>query len=296
MIGDGRFRVLALGGTGMIGRPVVRAMVAHGFDVRVLTRDASRAIPGLAQGVELVEGDLADPGAVAGAFAGVDAVTLTLNTPFSERAGFDPDLHGTLSAIELASRAGVRRIVRLSALGVPEGRHGWWVIERKAQADEATLRASVPGVVLRADWFMETLAALRIGPALFVPGAPSTGLRWIAGEDFGRMVVSALTADDAVGRAFDVQGPESVSFRDAASRFAGACSRSLACVPVPRAALRIAGLAMAKPRYLDEVLRHTYTHGVGDRGRVATRLLGEPAMRIEDYARSIARTGDWPAK
>lgn len=64
------------GGTGFVGGHVARALVAEGWTVRLLARDAARARGGLLEGlaVEVVGGDLSEGGVPASALSGVGAV------------------------------------------------------------------------------------------------------------------------------------------------------------------------------------------------------------------------------
>lgn len=64
--------VLVIGATGTIGREVVSHLLASGREVRALTRDAARARHVLGDGVELVEGDLTSPAALADALNGIE--------------------------------------------------------------------------------------------------------------------------------------------------------------------------------------------------------------------------------
>ena len=124
----------------MLGRPVVRSLVEAGLRVRALVRDAARAVHLLPEGVELVWGDVRKPETVESAMGGADAVYLSLNTPFARKATFDPDRDGTAVAVEAAQRVGVGHVLRLSALGVPDGSDEWWAIDRKRSADELRVR------------------------------------------------------------------------------------------------------------------------------------------------------------
>ena len=56
--------ILVAGGTGRLGTKVVQLLLQRGLEVRVLTRDRTRAAHLLDMGVEIVEGDVGDPAAV----------------------------------------------------------------------------------------------------------------------------------------------------------------------------------------------------------------------------------------
>ncbi|MBT8484974.1 MAG: NAD(P)H-binding protein [Phycisphaerales bacterium] len=286
--------VLVIGATGMLGRPVVRSLLGAGHPVRALVREPARARTMLPEGVELVEGDLRKPASIVAAMQGVDACYLSLNTPFNRKTEFDPDRDGTRAALAAADAAGLSRIVRLSALGVPEGRAEFWSIDRKAETDALVLAAG--GTVFRPDWFMESLPLFVMGPCVVTLLAPRTPLRWIAGADYGRMVVAALAREEARGRAYDVQGPEAVSIRDATRRFRRAWASPLLPVPSWPLFMRLGGLVIPQAGYGARIVRHSARWTVGFRAEACWRELARPEMTIEDYTRSIPITGDRPRK
>jgi dihydroflavonol-4-reductase len=118
---------LVTGGTGFVGANVVRELLRDGATVRILARRGGdrRALAGLP--VEIVEGDLCEPGSLRGAVAGVA-------TLFHVAADYrlwcrDPkelyrtNVDGTRAMLEAAVDAGARRIVYTStvgALGIPK--------------------------------------------------------------------------------------------------------------------------------------------------------------------------------
>jgi dihydroflavonol-4-reductase len=125
-------RALVTGGTGFIGSHVVRALVDDGVSVRVLARAASdrRALVGLP--VEIVTGDLAEPGSLAAALAGVEvlyhvAADYRLWAP-DPTVLYRVNVDGTRALLRAAEASGVARVVYTSsvgALGLPsDGRPG----------------------------------------------------------------------------------------------------------------------------------------------------------------------------
>src|SRR4051812_10283672 len=107
--------ILVTGATGTIGSEVVRQLVARGEKVRALTRDPERAE--LPPGVEVVRGHHRDVGSVAAAMAGADRAFLV--------GVFGPeDRDSDRGMVEAARAAGVRRIVKLSAIMAGDPRTG----------------------------------------------------------------------------------------------------------------------------------------------------------------------------
>lgn len=286
-------RVLVVGGAGMLGRPVSRALVDAGYDVRVFMRSAQQA-GRLPDACTPIVGDVRQGDVLRQAIADVDAVHLSLNTPFSRKTSFDPDRDGTALVVEAALETSRPHITRLSALGAPEGREAWWSVARKVESDDLVLGSGLDATVVRCDWFMESLALMVMGPLMFDIRVPREPLHWLAARDFGEMIVAAVR--NRVTGVFDAHGPEPVSMYDATRRFMKAWPKRLLCVPCPVPLLRVAGLFDAQPRYGAQVMDHTFRYATGFRGDEAWTRLAKPTTTIEQYVESIAATGDMPRK
>ncbi|MCB1333996.1 MAG: NAD(P)-dependent oxidoreductase [Roseivivax sp.] len=120
-------KVLVTGGSGFIGRWVVAGLAAAGHGVRVFDLAPNRAslddaVPGLADRVEIVSGDIAD-GSVRAAAEGCDGI-VHLAGVMTVAAAADPiraaqiNLIGSLQVFEAARALGIGRIVYVSTAGV----------------------------------------------------------------------------------------------------------------------------------------------------------------------------------
>jgi NAD+-dependent farnesol dehydrogenase len=108
-------RVLVTGGTGYLGRAIVRALAGRGHDVIVFARSATGSgLPGT-----LVDGDIRDPLAIERASAGCDAVSHSaalVSIWRRRRRDFDDvNVGGLRNVIAAAKRHGIRRIVYTSS-------------------------------------------------------------------------------------------------------------------------------------------------------------------------------------
>jgi uncharacterized protein YbjT (DUF2867 family) len=99
--------ILVTGATGRVGRHVVDQLVKRGADVRVLTRDASKA--SFPNGVDVAQGDLLDIESLRAAFTGV-------STLFLLNAVTGDEFTQAIITLNIAREAGVERIVYLSVL------------------------------------------------------------------------------------------------------------------------------------------------------------------------------------
>ncbi len=290
-------RVLLIGATGMLGRPVARACVADEcLKTTAFVRDIDRARRLLPGSIQLIHGNLHDEESLVRAMDGADSVYVNLNTPFSQRVNFDPDRDGTALVLRAARRAGVPHILRLSAIEVNDPAHQWWSLRRKEETDQRVRESGLDWTIFKPTWFMENLALFVQWRFISLLAAPTDPLWWIAGADFGNQVAAAMKCSAARNRQFIVQGPEGVSLGEATKRFARAHSPKLLPAPMPRLALRAAGLLFAQPRYGADLLQATFERTAGFEATETWDILGKPTMRIEDYAQSIEQTGDRPRK
>lgn len=287
-------RIAVLGAKGNIARPVVRRLVDAGFGVRALTRDPEKARSVLPPGVEAVAADLFDADSLARAFEGCGAVYINLANPMSPRPR-DPDLSGTTNAIAAAGRAGVERVLRISALGVSES-DPWWVVRRKAQADAALMASGLRCTIFRPAWFMESLPMFIVGGRGIVSMQTPMATHWIAGDDYAREVVSALRRADLPSRVYDIQGPDPIPLPEAVRRLARAWSPRLIPLPMPAMVRRAMRPVVAPLRYLDDLIDFYRRAERACTSQPAWTDLGKPSMTIEDYAAYTRRTGDVPRK
>jgi len=112
-------KIAVLGATGKLGRVLTGRAVAKGHEVRAFVRTPEK-LGALANQVEVVQGDLADPEAVERAIEGVEAVVSCLG-PTRLDASMPPLFEaGTRAIVAAMERHGVRRIVVVSGAATPQ--------------------------------------------------------------------------------------------------------------------------------------------------------------------------------
>lgn len=203
----GRERVLITGGTGRIGAPLVRALLARGDSVAVLTRDPSGlAARGMA-GARPVKGSLFDAAALADGLAGATVVYHLAGGVRGRGADTADRLNreGTLAVLAAVRGAPLRAFVYASSCAVYGDRSGLWVAEdyppsphtaygeAKVAAERAVLDAASGGLPAR----IARIAAV-YGPGLpfLQVDAMRAGRAWLPGE--GRNIVPVVHVDDCV--------------------------------------------------------------------------------------------------
>ena len=158
-------RILVTGATGNVGSRVVGELRARGVYVRAFVRDKEKAAAILGGGVELASGDFSDAASVRRALEGVEVVFLACaNDP--RQVEFETGV------IDAAADAGVRRIVKLSALGAKIGSSiAFW--DWHGRIEERLRASGVPFVMLRPTFNMTNLLGsaegVRQAGTLFAP-------------------------------------------------------------------------------------------------------------------------------
>ncbi len=110
-------KILVTGATGKVGSRFVPRLIAKGYDVTILIRNAAQAIPG----AKYVVGDLFEPESLPAAVEGIDAVIhlAALFRTFTDDEGIIKTNHsGTIALANAAVGAGVKRFVFVSTSNV----------------------------------------------------------------------------------------------------------------------------------------------------------------------------------
>jgi uncharacterized protein YbjT (DUF2867 family) len=233
--------ILVTGATGNVGSALVGELGGRGLPVRAFVRDPERAAALLGPDVGLAVGDFADPAWIRAALDGIEVVFLACgNLP--------PQVAYETNVIDAAARAGVRRLVKLSALGAkPGSRVAFW--DWHARIERHLEASGVPWVKLRPRYFMTNLlgfaGSIRSAGAIFAP-AEGVKVPMIDPRDVAATAAALLAGDGREGRTYELTGPELVSFSDVAAQLSEVRGRPVQFVPVPDAAamegLRQAGL------------------------------------------------------
>ena len=215
--------ILVTGGTGLVGRHLVRALLDKGHDVRCLVRSLEKAGQVLPPEVELVRGDINDRTAVDKACRDVDKIFHLVAVIRENGANtFEHiNVEGTLNLVVAAGQAGVKHFIHLSALGVsdnPKFKYAYskWRGEETVQQSGLTWTIIRPSVIYGDGFgFFDRLAqSLRFTPRPFipVPGKGTTLFQPIAVEDVARCLIKLIENSSMIGKIIEIGGPEHLSY------------------------------------------------------------------------------------
>lgn len=216
--------ILVTGGTGFIGRVLVRKLVESEQQVRILLRPSPRS-PRLPTGVpvEVAVCSLNDARGLRAAMRGVDTVYHLVG---GERGGGranlqEVDMNGTLAVVEAARDARIDRIFYVSHLDADRG-SGYPLLKAKGIAEEHIRRSGIPHTILRSavvfgpgDSFTTGLSLLLTASPGILP-LPAQGRNlvqplWV--EDLATCLAWALHETGTVNQTIELGGGEVFSLR-----------------------------------------------------------------------------------
>ena len=229
--------VLVTGATGFIGRRLVPALIDAGHDVRAMTRHPETYDgPGEAVGADVMDADSLGP-ALDGADAAIYLVH-SLDDPDFERK--DADAARNFSAA--AAKAGVGQIVYMGGLGDDGDQELSAHLRSRREVEGLLGTDGVPVTVLRAaivvghggiSWEL-TRQLVKNLPAMVVPKWVGTRTQPIAIDDVVRYLAGVVGKEEALGRVFEIGGPEQLTYREMLQGVAKAMNgRSIPIVVVP---------------------------------------------------------------
>lgn len=234
------------GGSGFVGRQVVRALAEKGFVVKVATRVPEGAYflksAGSVGQIVPFECDIHDDDSVAVAVSGAQVVVNCVGALFEKgkRQTFQK-LHVDFPAIlaKACAKAGAVRLVHISALGVDVGTSKY--AKTKLEGEKAVLSSFPVATILRPsvifgedDSFFKMFAELaRYSPVLPLIGGGETKLQPVYVGDVARAVMAALEKPEARGQIYELGGPEVVSFKEIYERLFKHTGRRRCLVKLP---------------------------------------------------------------
>ena len=225
-------RVLVTGGTGFVGRRAVPLLLAAGHEVIGLARRDGAAAELERMGAKVVVGDLDDGLGLTDAFvsAGAHALVNIASLGFGQAPAI----------VEAATRSGTNRAIFVSITAIFTKLNAGSKSVR-VSAETAITDSSLDYTIIRPTMIYgapddrnlaRLVQLLRRTPVMLVPGSRRLQ-QPVHVEDVAAALVAALGSPASIGRAYDVAGPDAITFREVVEEAADAVSRRVLVVPVP---------------------------------------------------------------
>jgi uncharacterized protein YbjT (DUF2867 family) len=243
---DSRALVTIYGGSGFIGRHVVRAIAKTGARMRVAVRRPELALHlqplGDVGQINAVQANVRFPDSLLAAAEGADAVVNLVGILFpSGRQSFKAvQDEGARHVAEAARAGGARALVHVSAIGADP--HSPSAYARTKATGEIAVTEILPGsIILRPsvvfgpedDFFNRFAKLARIVPALPLIGGGKTRFQPVFAGDLAKAVIAGLTGKANAGAPYELGGPEVLTLKEVMQRVLAYTMRRRWLVPEP---------------------------------------------------------------
>ena len=244
-------KIAVTGGTGFVGRHLVRALLSDRHEVVIVARGVdTRDTSILGAGATFVAASTDDADSLRRAFAGCDSVAhfAGINRELGAQTYESVHVRGTRAVVDAARTAGVRRIVYLSFLRArPDCGSAYheskWAAEEIVRASGLDYTILKSGVIYgRGDHLLDHVSrALYTFPFFPLVGLRPTRLRPVFVDDVVRLAQAAVIDHRLSRGTIAVLGPEELGAGDAIRRIATAVGRTVPVIPAPVFLHRILG-------------------------------------------------------
>ena len=285
--------IFVTGGTGFVGREVVRELSAAGYRPRLLVRNPQHpAAKSLAEKfrAEIRKGDVTEGTSLSEAMAGSQGVIHLVGIISEAREKTFENVHirGARNIVEATKKAGVKRLVHMSALGTRPNAASRYH-QSKWMAEEAVRQSGLDYTIFRpslifgpGDQFVNLFAKLaRYSPILPMMGPPTTRFQPVAVETVAAAFVRSLGEPKTIGRTYDLCGPDTLTLPEILEEILLATKKRRLKVQIPRFAAQVqanllefvCGTVLGKPPPLNrDQLTMLREDNVGDRRQAMTDL------------------------
>jgi len=287
------------GGSGFIGRYVVRALAKTGCRMRIAVRRPDltgylQPMGGVGQ-INAVQTNLRDMDSVRRAAQGADAVINLVGILFQRgKQKFTVlQAEGAARVAEVAAEIGAGSMVHLSAIGADPTSKSLYA-RSKAAGEDAVMKAFPEAVVLRPsivfgpedDFFNRFAAMARISPFLPLIGGGETRFQPVYVGDVAKAVVAGLEGEAKSGKTYELGGPEILSFKELMEFVLETTQRNRLLLPLPVWLAKVQAVLFSilpkPPITLDQIYLLDRDNVVGEAAIAQQRTL--TALGIEPVA------------
>jgi len=238
--------VTVFGGSGFIGRHLIRRLAKSGATVRVVTRHPNQAnflkTAGSVGQIVPMAADVTKDESVARAIQGSDTVINLIGALFETGPWSFQTVHIDAPAriARIAKANGARKMVHVSALGADTGSASAYA-RSKAAGEQAVLKEFPDATILRPsivfgpeDGFFNKFASMaQISPFLPLIGGGKTKFQPVYVGDLADAITAAVYLDDTRGKTYELGGPRVYTFRELMELMLREVRRKRLLVPVP---------------------------------------------------------------
>lgn len=290
-------KITVIGGTGNLGAPVVKNLLASGLLVEAIVRniDKAKKIFGSHPNINFSYADLEDKGSLKKALANTSYLYLNLSANNTRiDVPFAPEREGIANILSAVNRTKIKQIILISGLGAldkikePERKGSVPNIIRK-QGHKLIKESGIPYTILHCSWFIDCFPIYLRKNIYTVIGNNKAPIYFTNCYDYTLNIIKAIDNEDALFKEFPIQGNTGMIHSEAAKEFFSIFSPSSKTSLLPRTVLKVISCFSKNLKFVHQLSEYSFqfpeTFLAKDYGTY--KVLGRPSMSIMDYAEKL---------
>ena len=278
--------ILVTGASGNVGKAVLSEVARSGARHKAMYRSANESAKA-PTGMETVLADFAKKETLAPALRDVDAVYLVCS-PIPDLVQLETNM------IDACVIAGVKHVVLNSALGAGEYSKSYPSWHRKVE--DKLKSTEISFTILQPNSFHQNVVAF-FAPSIRAQGVFYSSMRnarvsFLDVRDIAVVAAKALAGGDHTGKAYELNGPEALTYAELAEKIAKHAGRAVEYVDIPVDAQRKAMLEQGMPAWQVDALldlQEYYTSGKGGNvDQLLPKLLGRAPISMDRFLAEFA--------
>jgi uncharacterized protein YbjT (DUF2867 family) len=272
-------KVLIIGASGLLAKPVIEHLDKAGFQLRLFSRSVTRSM--FDKEFEMMQGDVMKPSDLERAIDGCDALHISLSKI--------NEAHATKAIVGIALLKGIKLISMISGCTVAAENRWFPMIEDKYQAEQTIINSGIPFMIFRPTWFFESLDLMIRDRKAMMLGKQPNHYRWVAADDYARMVANAYQNQEARNKLFFVFGPEKHKMAELLEKYCKKRYPEIKKVStVPLGMIKLIAFLTGNNELKNAAALFAYFEKAKELGNAdeTNRLLGKPETTFEKWVKS----------
>jgi len=279
-------KIFIVGGTGMLGFPVVKKLMQDGYEVDILTRNPDHARNKFGAEYSFIAGDVTDFNSVQTLLKkkNYDGIHINLSA-MTYRDIKKIEVEGTSNLVKAATESSIKKITIISGMGVQEKNSWSRFVRLKLDTEKIITSSGIPYTIFNCTHFMESIKRYIRNGKISLMGRPPHVWSWIAAADYAQMVSRAYSIEESNNKIISVMGPEKLTMKQAFQKYIDVVDPSLKITAVSLSMLKIIAYITLNDMLKYVVDLMTYFEKTAEHPKEGTLLdiLGTPSTTFEEW-------------